>query len=309
MPAHARFASKLESPFVNKKALPLRSEVYEIAHDLSGATGEVQACWFIANPNGPTAFAIGYIDADDRRLLFYRWLHFLRSRTWIIGSVDPQVDVEGEEFGAAFHAALVAAQRHFLDGEADEQPILGSLPSFVFCAKNQKLVGWFLRHMFAMHRGQDWSRLFHGLELYGPQFFDLAAHQAREAYEDARHRGGLNEYWDFIWARHQHFAPFAEWKPTRLDPVPLDEAALLKWFDLVTSRDYCVEGIGQFKQMWVGAAHLVADTVTADAKRGGTYVSFSDLARFFSDFRFPVFPVSSTDDSVRQAMGLEAKDV
>jgi len=40
--------------------------------DLSKLNGELLAGWFIANPNGPTAFALGFVEYENSRRMFYK---------------------------------------------------------------------------------------------------------------------------------------------------------------------------------------------------------------------------------------------
>ena len=51
--------------------------------DLSKLNGELLAGWFIANPNGPTAFALGFVEYENSRRMFYKWMHFTGGKTWL----------------------------------------------------------------------------------------------------------------------------------------------------------------------------------------------------------------------------------
>jgi hypothetical protein len=51
--------------------------------DLSKLNGELLAGWFVAHPNGPTAFALGFVEFENSRRMFYKWMHFTGGKTWL----------------------------------------------------------------------------------------------------------------------------------------------------------------------------------------------------------------------------------
>ena len=55
----------------------------EYEGDFTNFSGELLAGWFIANPNGPTAGALGLVEVGRTRKLFYRWMHFTGGKTWL----------------------------------------------------------------------------------------------------------------------------------------------------------------------------------------------------------------------------------
>lgn len=285
----------------------MRSEVYEIAHDLSGAPGEVLLSWYAANPNGPTAWTIGCLEADDRRLFFYRWLHFTRSRAWIIGSVGRDIDPASYEFGSCLLGALQQAEAQFRAPGSDERPILVAPPSFAVPARSEFVTRAFLQFALDTFGGQDWEREFHAMVLHGPDFFAKAAHQTREAFEELKADPGADKgHLAFLWARHRHSAAFSEWEPVDLSPRPIDLDALLDWYRTITSEAYFMGGARDFPQMWAGAVYEARSRLLPRVRAAGTYVSFSDLNGFLRTFGHPVFPPSWTDASLCDILRVSA---
>jgi hypothetical protein len=304
LPADARFASRRESPFVNKKALPLRSEVYEIPHDISNASGEILFSWFIANPNGPTAFTIGIVEADNRQLIFYRWLHFIRSRTWIIGSVDRGCDPNSQEFADTVRLAMQQAHVHFLQTK-EEQPMLGGPPSFATRPKSDKLTEAFLQFAFPVLEEREWGDEFHAMNEYRAAFFDRTAHMARGMYESFKARGERDfEFLDFYWKQHAGKSAFINWKPRNGPPVRLERLNFLSWYNCIISEEYLRHGARDFALMWAGATAMVADGLLKEVRADGTYVPFTRVVDFFQRFNLPIFPAKWTDAHLCEIMGI-----
>ena len=59
--------------------------------------GRVLMTWNIFNPNGPTLNCIGSITTEDENIetIFYRWLHFLKGESYILGYIDRRVLMRG----------------------------------------------------------------------------------------------------------------------------------------------------------------------------------------------------------------------
>ena len=62
--------------------------------NLSQTTGQILAGWFLANPNGPTAYAVGFVELQITRRLFLRWMHFTGGNTWLLNSLPDEQKID-----------------------------------------------------------------------------------------------------------------------------------------------------------------------------------------------------------------------
>ncbi len=282
----------------------MRSEFQEIPHDLSGETGEILLAWFHANPNGPTAWTVGFLDAGAQRRLFLRSLHFTRSRAWLIGSASTDCDPASAAFRERLGEALARAQMHFLSAGADEPPLLQAAPSFMVPAREAQATWAFVDFAMVVFEGQDWAREFDLIERFGPAFFARAAHETRQTYEELKQDLRTDpDFLAFLWARHQHMPPFANWQPVELAPRPVNTETLLEWLHRAANAEWIEAGAWDFAQMWVGAVAMSADGLLKELRADRTYVSFGEVVSFFERFGLPIFHPSWTDAHLCDVLG------
>ncbi len=283
----------------------MRPQVQEIPNDISQSPYAILFAWFIANPNGPTAFTIGTIEAEGSKAIFYRWLHFTRSRTWLIGRVDQDCDPLSPEFASAVRLALQQAHVDFIRSEGDEQPFLTGLPSFAIAPSNEHLSEAFLRFALPILDEREWGDEFHAMSLHGPAFFNRAAHQARAMYEAFKAKGESKlEFLEFMWAQHGGKAPFLEWQPRNGPPLRLDWDKLVTWYNAIISREYVSNGARDFALMWAGATATVGNGLVREVRADGTYVSFERMAAFLRQGGMPLFPQTWTDEWLCEQLGV-----
>ncbi|MBR0878547.1 hypothetical protein JQ608_15405, partial [Bradyrhizobium liaoningense] len=97
--------------------------------DPSRLNGELLASWFIANPNGPTAFALGFVELENARRIFYRWMHFTGGKTWLSRELMPYLAAD-ENFGEILFNELLSVGNDAVVTGKDVKLLL-SIPSFI----------------------------------------------------------------------------------------------------------------------------------------------------------------------------------
>ena len=71
--------------------------------DFRDLTGAVFASWFMFNPNGPTACAVGFVETADRPWsLFYRRMHPTGAKTYLGASIEQEISAAPSNFGEVF---------------------------------------------------------------------------------------------------------------------------------------------------------------------------------------------------------------
>ena len=81
--------------------------ISEYIGDISELSGELLVSWFITNPNGPTAFALGFVELDHSRRLFYKWMHFTGGKTWVTQDLASALVASNADFGEALFNELL----------------------------------------------------------------------------------------------------------------------------------------------------------------------------------------------------------
>ncbi len=143
--------------------------------------GVVFAAWFLNNPNGPTAWALG---STGPNRLFYRWLHFMGGRTWVIGSFDPAAASDpGQE---ALYRAIARFHSDDAVHNVDESPMFGAFPSFII-TNGKSDVDLCLREILEVSLSRaDWSQEYYLIRKYGIDFYGRAAVETQHAYKQMR---------------------------------------------------------------------------------------------------------------------------
>jgi hypothetical protein len=112
--------------------------ISEYIGDISELSGELLVSWFIANPNGPTAFALGFVELDHSRRLFYRWMHFTGGKTWISHDLASYFTASNEDFGEILFNELLSINNDALVTGKDVKLLL-AIPSFVILNDNPQV--------------------------------------------------------------------------------------------------------------------------------------------------------------------------
>ena len=98
--------------------------------DFSSLTGSILVSWFLFNPNGPTAYAVGFAEIADKRFLFYRWIHFTGGKTYLVARLDNEVSTASGNFGDVFFNLILLAHNYFMASGIDRPFFRPSRTSF-----------------------------------------------------------------------------------------------------------------------------------------------------------------------------------
>jgi hypothetical protein len=232
--------------------------------DFDELTGGIFASWFISNPKGPTASAVGFVEtADMPWALFYRRMQSTGGRTYLGAAVDEEISAAPDNFGEVVFNLMIGLTNHIACSGCDE-PLFSEIPTFVRTNGNPDVdaaMRWLIANAPNL-RGAEWERELHLRKTCGAGFFGSAGEQFGQVDEKKMHR-----------------------QPTA------SEAPFARWWELVTDKAYVEAATFQFAQAWVGAVHAGKDTrgLNRLAPQDG-WMFYSEVARFFDNFYMPLLP-------------------
>jgi hypothetical protein len=262
--------------------------IWQSFEDYNLLPGYIFATWFMNNPKGPTAWALGCVERAHGHELFYRWLHFTGGRTWIIGSFEADLDMMRGDYGHLVFNALIRAHNYWvLNG--GEVPVLSGFPSFLKTNGNLEIEAALKNYLEFSLAKCDWGKELSHIREFGSHFFDRAGAEFREAYETlAKNPQADKEVLRGIWLDMSRIKSFASWTPKTYTAISPNKNVIAEWWQLVTDDDYVQKGLFDFRTMWNGAASLVPDLVT-ELIGAGRYTAFSDVVSFYDHFQMPLW--------------------
>jgi hypothetical protein len=245
-------------------------------YDLSGG---VVCSWFISNPRGPTAFAVGFVEmADKPWSLFYRRMHFTGARTYLGDAVDQEM--AADYFFDVFFNHMIALNNYFALNSRDAPEFLGEVPSFIRTNGNADVdaaIRWLIADTADL-LGTDWGQELYLCETYGAALTGRVGRElchAREGYRKQR-------------------------QPT------LAGAPFARWWATVTDKAYVEPATFQFAQAWVAADRAAKDNGQLSLSSSeGKRMSYSELARFFDNFHMPLLPPEVDKRFLLKSFGLD----
>ena len=248
--------------------------------DFDDLTGAIFASWFMFNPNGPTACAVGFVEtADMPWSLFYRRMHPTGAKTYLGASIEEEISAAPSNFGEVFFNFVLGLDNHFLVRGGDKGTFSEGAPSFIRTNGNPGVDAAMIGLIELTFIEHDW-----GQELY-----------LREAY-GAASVGSGGEQFGVVYEKHKKQQP-----PTG------SEALFARWWATVTNRAYVQRSTFQFAQAWVRAAHAGNGNGQRDrhaSQRG--WMPYSELARFFDNFHMPLLPPEIDEEFLLKSAGLRS---
>ena len=274
--------------------------------DLSKLNGELLAGWFIANPNGPTAFALGFVEFENSRRMFYKWMHFTGGKTWLSRDLASYFTDSVANFGEILFNELISINNEAI-ATGKEVKLLLSFPSFVLLNDNPQVRTAFAAFIqISLGYDEDWGRELYYLNKYRNHFFSRHEEQYREIYEDLKRDNNVSvDYLDHFWRANQHRKGFQEWEPNRYRSSGLTEQLFDSWYAQVTDLEFVVGATFCFAQMWVGASVMAERSGRLrELKNAGKYESLTDTLNFFENANKPLLPTGINEAYVRNYMKL-----
>jgi hypothetical protein len=265
--------------------------------NFSNLTGGILASWFLFNPNGPTAYAVGFVEIADERFLFYRWILFTGGKTYLVATLDNEVSAASGNFGEVFFNLLLGVHNSFMASGID-QPIFSLLPNFILTNGNPA-INIAIKSLISLSpsiRNMDWGRELYYLETYGTDLFGRAGEETREAYEKhfaEPQTPEAQEVLKMYWNQHEHIDSFRNWAPGRYQSRSFSEDSFLRWWSAVTDNSFVVKSILQFLRAWAGAVHFQKASgsgLIEKLEARGEFTPYSELVRFFDNFHLPLVP-------------------
>jgi hypothetical protein len=293
-----------DHPFMFPRGLTMNLVEYD--GDLSKLNGELLAGWFIANPNGPTAFALGFVEFEDSRRMFYKWMHFTGGKTWLSREVTSYFTDSDANFGEILFNELISINNEAI-ATGKEVKLMLSIPSFIVFNDNPQVraaLAAFIQ--VSLEYGKDWGKELYYLNKYRNHFFSRYEEQYREIYEDLKRDQSANaDYLIDFWRANQHWAGFQEWEPNRYLSSELTQQLFDSWYEQVTDPEFVKGAAFCFAQMWVGASAIAEHSgFLRKLKDSGKYESLTDTLNFFENANRPLLPAEIDEACVRNCMKL-----
>ena len=270
-------------------------------------TGLILFTWGILNPNGPTLSCVGVRESGcpGELEVFYRWLHFLGGESFVLGYVsgdseDLAADIK-EVLSFSFRQEAGRAMRRF--------PMVTCVPNFVTLpateAAQRLMNDTDVRDLISgcrVFRETDWGRQTYYLTKYGSRFFDRAAEETREAVEQGASDPNLTEdsrqFFEVTRLARSHLPGFNDWTANRYQPRAMADGDVDGWWSTVIDEEFTLSCLVQLAQAWVGAAHLVRQTIPEPVE------PFELVKEFVEFHRNALWPEAWDSASLRQNMGL-----
>ncbi|MCC6143321.1 MAG: hypothetical protein IT368_05900 [Candidatus Hydrogenedentes bacterium] len=224
--------------------------------------GSILFTWGIFNPHGPTLNCVGIRECGqpDQFEIFFRWLHFLGGKSFVLGYLTED---EGDL------GSLIEVLRHARDRDPEHPspmvPLFNCIPSFVTLPETELQKEAMpiseIKELITgsdAFRHADWGREMYRLRKYDNRLFDRAAEEMREAVETVLQEPNLTEnrraFMEMTTIRYGHLPCFMNWKPGQYESRPLSDGDLDEWWTTVTRQDFMTISLLQFAQAWVGAS-------------------------------------------------------
>ena len=290
---------------MHERGWSLSQGIVEIDSDIGALAGGILAAWFMANPAGPTAWTLGYVERGGRHELFYRWMHFTGGRTWIIGDLESDSHMLNGDFGEIVFNSVIRFHNFCLSADVNEEPILGVFPSFIRINGNRH-ISEALRALILLALAKaDWTREFYLNARYGADFYARAGAEIRSALESARYDPLADQQRvDHLFEWYAGRPGFSDEIPKVLEPITPNVESAKAWWDHSAGVDVTNQGLSFFAEMWAGATSQISPDFLSGLKRNGRYTSFSRVVTFFDQFQMPLWPNDLDDRKICELLGI-----
>jgi hypothetical protein len=253
----------------------------EYEGDFTNFSGELLAGWFIANPNGPTAGALGLVEVGRTRKLFYRWMHFTGGKTWLSSDLTTYL-ASNDDFGEIVLNELISIGNDAIVTGKDVKLLL-SIPSVLVLNDNPQIRTALSAFIQVSLGDKDWGRELYYLTKYGPHLFSRYEEEYRDIYERLKGDPSANpEFLRNFWLANKHRQGFQHWEPNKYRSSSLTPDIFKVWYERVTDPDFVARATFCCAQMWVGASATAEQTGRiAQLKGAGRYQGLNEVLTFF----------------------------
>ena len=272
----------------------------EYQGEVSNLSGELLAGWLLANPNGPTAYALGIVELEKSPRLLYRWMHFTGGNTWLSQDLNAELGEFDDNFGEVLFNALVLLENDALAAGNDVK-LVPSIPSCVMLNGNPQVSNAFASLLtISLESDHNWGRELYYLDKYGSDFFSRFEEEYRDIYERLKNDPNTHpEFLQGLWRSHSHRKGFQDWQPNRYRNSDLTPELFARWYAQVTDPHFIMSATYWVAQMWVGSSFMAEQTrYIARLKEAGKFESLSDTLRFFENFNRPLLPPDIDEDFI-----------
>jgi hypothetical protein len=249
--------------------------------DFDDLSGGVVCSWFISNPRGPTAFAVGFVEVGDKPWsLFYRRMHFTGAKTYLGGTVEKEISAASGNFFDAFFNHMIALNNYLALSSRETPEFLGEVPTFIRTNGNPDVdaaMRWLIADTADL-LGTDWGQELYLCETYGAALAGPVGRELLHAHEGYR----------------------------KQKQPAYSEALFARWWATVTDKAYIEPSAFQFAQAWVAADRAAKGRGQLNrSSSGGNRMSYSELAHFFDNFHMPLLRPEVDEPFLLRSLGLD----
>jgi hypothetical protein len=262
--------------------------------------GKVHMTWNIFNPNGPTLNCIGSFSTEDEYVdaIFYRWLHFLKDESYILGYVDRRNNEWHKEYVNILENAFCNGPNESTDN--DSPVLVTCIPSIVTESfpDEWKDLPWNLLSGAPVICQDDWGRELYYLKKYGANLFDRAGEETREAIQEMKAEYPRNDYIQFSEIRHSQVKTFTDKTPIAYESKPVSKEAFNYWRQVISEEEFLGKATRQFAMAWVGAISMVSEEMPVITR-------FENVRDFLAHYKHEIWEQEITTEALKEALGLD----
>jgi hypothetical protein len=262
--------------------------------------GKGHMTWNIFNPNGPTLNCIGSFSTEDEYVdaIFYRWLHFLKDESYILGYVDRRNNEWHKEYVNILENAFCNGPNESADN--DSPVLVTCIPSIVtesFPDEREDLA-WNLLSGAPVICQAEWGRELYYLKKYGANLFDRAGEETREAIQEMKAEYPRNDFITFSEIRHSQIKTFTDKTPIEYELMPISKEAFDYWRRIISEEEFLQKATVQFSMAWVGAISIGSENLPV-------ITQFEDVRNFLAHYKHKIWEQEITTEALKEALGLD----
>ena len=260
--------------------------------------GKVYMTWSIFNPNGPTLSCIGSFRTDDEFIdaIFYRWLHFLKDESYILGYVDRRKNDWHKQYANILD--LVFGNGPNESKDTNSPVFVTCIPSIVtesFPDEWEDLP-WNLLSGAPVICQADWGRELYYLKKYGANLFDRAGEETKEALQEMKVGRPSDDYIKMQEIRHSQIETFTDKTPTVYESKPISKEAFDCWRQIISEDEFIGKATNQLAMAWVGAISMVSNMPVI--------TQFEDVRDFLAHYKHEIWGQEYTTEKIKKIIGV-----
>jgi hypothetical protein len=261
--------------------------------------GVVLMTWSIFNPNGPTLSCIGSMRTEDENVqaIFYRWLHFLKDESYILGYIDERDENFNKNFAEILENAFFKGLGNTFN-DAD-QSLVNCIPSIVTnnFTEDWSEFYWNLLFNASGIQQDDWGRELYYLKKYTANLFDRAGEEVKEALQEIKDARPPDDFIKMQEIRHSRIETFTDKTPVEYESKPMSKEAFEFWRQIISEHKFKGKALNQFAMAWVGAISMLSKDMPV-------ITQFEDVRDFLVQYKHEIWDQEYTTEKIKEIIGV-----